>query len=151
MQTPFTPSRAGIIWIRIAVLYLLVGIAMGIAMGASQNFTLRPVHAHINLIGWTTMALAGLIYSVFPGAGASKLAKAHFWLLNLALPAMMGALAAILNGHLDAAPALVAAELVAAAAVVAFAANLFFNLGAKTAAGSQGQAPQRPAAAAHLT
>ena len=70
-------SRAGVIWLKLAVLYLILGIALGIAMGASQNFTLRPVHAHINLLGWTTMALAGLIYSVFPKAGESGLARLH--------------------------------------------------------------------------
>ena len=42
------------------------------------------MHAHINLLGWTTTALAGLIYSVFPKARARVLARVHFWLMNLA-------------------------------------------------------------------
>lgn len=121
-------SRAGIIWIKLAVLYLILGISLGIAMGASQNFTLRPVHAHINLLGWTTMALAGLIYSVFPQAGESRLARVHFWLLNLALPVMMVALSMLLLGRMAFAPALVVAEIIAALAILAFAANLFLNL-----------------------
>jgi hypothetical protein len=121
-------SRAGIIWLKLAVLYLILGISLGIAMGASQNFTLRPVHAHINLLGWTTMALAGLIYSVFPQAGESRLARLHFWLLNLALPVMMVALSMLLLGHMAFAPALVIAEIIAALAILAFAANLFLNL-----------------------
>lgn len=121
-------SRNATLWIKLAMLYLLVGISLGIAMGASQNFTLRPVHAHINLIGWTTMALAGLIYTVFPQAGDSKLAAAHFWLFNLALPVMMGALAMILTGRMQAVPFLVASEMVLAAGVLAFAANIFVNV-----------------------
>jgi hypothetical protein len=121
-------SRAGVIWLKLAVLYLILGISLGIAMGASQNFTLRPVHAHINLLGWTTMALAGLIYSVFPQAGASRLARVHFWLLNLALPVMMGALSMLLLGHVAVAPVLAIAEITGALAIVAFAANLFLNL-----------------------
>jgi len=121
-------SRAGIIWIKLAVLYLILGISLGIAMGASQNFTLRPVHAHINLLGWTTMALAGLIYSVFPQAGESRLARLHFWLLNLALPVMMTALTMLLLGRMAFAPALVVAEIIAALAILTFAANLFLNL-----------------------
>jgi len=121
-------SRAGIIWLKLAVLYLILGISLGIAMGASQNFTLRPVHAHINLLGWTTMALAGLIYSVFPKAGESRLARLHFWLLNLALPVMMGALTLLLLGHMGIAPVLAIGEIVAALAILAFAANLFLNL-----------------------
>ena len=121
-------SHAGIIWLKLAVLYLILGISLGIAMGASQNFTLRPVHAHINLLGWTTMALAGLIYSVFPQAGASRLARVHFWLLNLALPVMMGALSMLLLGHVAVAPVLAIAEIIGALAIIAFAANLFLNL-----------------------
>ena len=121
-------SRAGVIWLKLAVVYLILGISLGIAMGASQNFTLRPVHAHVNLLGWTTMALAGLIYSVFPKAGESRLARLHFWLLNLALPVMMGALSMLLLGHVAVAPVLAIAEIIGALAIVAFAANLFLNL-----------------------
>lgn len=121
-------SNAGIIWLKLAVIYLLIGIAMGIAMGASKNFTLRPVHAHVNLLGWTTLALAGLIYSVFPQAGQSRLAKAHFWLLNSALPLMMGALALLLLGNEQVIPVLVISELVAALSIGIFAVNLFLNL-----------------------
>jgi hypothetical protein len=121
-------SRAGIIWLKLAVVYLILGISLGIAMGASQNFTLRPVHAHINLLGWTTMALAGLIYSVFPKAGESRLARLHFWLLNLALPVMMSALGLLLFGQVGVAPVLALAEIVAALGIVAFAVNMFINL-----------------------
>ena len=121
-------STAGIVWLKLSVVYLIIGISMGIAMGASQNFTLRPVHAHINLLGWTTMALAGLIYSVFPKAGESRLARLHFWLLNLALPVMMSALGLLLFGQVGVAPVLALAEVAAALGIVAFAANMFINL-----------------------
>jgi hypothetical protein len=131
IMSSFTPRQrarsAGILWIKLAVLYLLIGVAMGIAMGASQNFTLRPVH--VNLLGWTTLALSGLIYTVFPDAGATRLARVHFWLLNLAIPVMMGSLAWLLvAGDTRVLPALVASEFVAAASLLAFAANLFLNL-----------------------
>lgn len=125
---PAHDSSAGVVWLKLAVLYLIVGVSMGIGMGVSQNFTLRPVHAHVNLLGWTTMALAGLIYSVFPNAGKSLLAKTHFWLMNLALPVMMVALGFLLSGNTRLIPMLGAAEIVAALAILAFAANLFINL-----------------------
>jgi len=121
-------SSAGVIWLKLAVLYLVLGISVGIGMGASQNFTLRPVHAHINLLGWTTMALAGLIYSVFPQAGASVLARVHFWLLNLALPVMMVALSLLLFGMTAIEPVLAISEIIGAVAIVVFAVNLFVNL-----------------------
>lgn len=127
-----TKNKAGFTaastWIKLSVIYLVIGVAMGIVMGSSQNFTLRPVHAHVNLLGWTTLALAGLIYTVYPQAGLSKLAKVHFWLMNLSLPVMMGALTAVLTDHMDALPALIGSEMAAAVAVLAFAANVLMNL-----------------------
>lgn len=123
-----TTSSAGIIWIKLAILYLILGVALGIGMGASQNFTLHPVHAHINLLGWATMALAGLIYTVFPAAGNSKLAKVHFWLQNISLPIMMISLTMLLLSNPKVIPVLASAEFVAASGVIVFAINIFKNL-----------------------
>ncbi|MGZ3240137.1 MAG: hypothetical protein ACXWJK_07050 [Burkholderiaceae bacterium] len=121
-------SSCGIIWIKLAILYLLLGITLGIGMGATEDFRLHAVHAHINLLGWATMALAGLIYTVFPAAGASKLAKVHFWLQNISLPVMMGSLTILLLGNPKVIPILASAEFVAAAGIIAFAINIFMNL-----------------------
>ncbi|MES2129445.1 MAG: cytochrome-c oxidase [Pseudomonadota bacterium] len=127
-STLHAASADGIVWIKMAMAYLMLGIVLGITMGATENFTLRPVHAHINLIGWATMALAGVIYTVFPKAGASPLARVHFWLYNLALPTMMVALAMVLMGKQDVIPLLAASEILLAAGVLAFAANVFLNV-----------------------
>ena len=121
-------SGAAALWIKLAVLYLIAGVGLGIAMGASENFTMKPVHAHLNLLGWTTMALAGLVYTVFPQAGRSRLATVHFWLHNISLPTMMGALCLLLLGHPNVVPVLAAAEMVAAAGVLVFACNIFLNV-----------------------
>lgn len=121
-------TRSTTRWFKLAVLYLICGVALGIAMGASENFTLRPVHAHLNLLGFTVVALAGLIYSVFPEAGASRLARVHFWLHNIALPVMMVSLALLLFGNTKAVPALVGSEMLAGAGVLVFAWNVFANV-----------------------
>jgi hypothetical protein len=122
----FAPSAT--LWLKLAILYLIAGVGLGIAMGASENFTLRPVHAHLNLLGWTTLALAGLIYTVFPAAGESRLAKIHFWLHNIALPVMMGSLTLFLLGNPKVVPFLAGSEIVAAAGVLVFAWNIFANV-----------------------
>jgi hypothetical protein len=126
ISTSFSP--AGIIWLKLAVLYLMIGVALGIIMGASENFTLRSVHAHINLLGWATMALAGLIYSVFPQAGQSRLAKVHFWLHNIALPVLLVSLTFLMLGNKQVVPLLGGAEIIAAIGIIVFAANIFLNL-----------------------
>ncbi len=36
-------------------LFLIVGIGLGIQMGASGDHSLMPVHAHINLLGFAVL------------------------------------------------------------------------------------------------
>ena len=45
-------------FLKIAVVYLFLGALLGITMGIFQNFALVPVHAHVLLLGWATLALA---------------------------------------------------------------------------------------------
>src|SRR5690348_15436275 len=45
-------------------LLLLSGMMLGEYMGAHENFTLSPLHAHINLLGWVTLALYGTFYTL---------------------------------------------------------------------------------------
>jgi hypothetical protein len=115
-------------WLKLAVVYLIVGVSLGIAMGATENFLLRPVHTHLNLLGFTTVALAGLVYRAYPAAAESRLARAHFWLHNTAVPVMMASLAILLSGHREIVPVLVVSEFVAAAGVLVFAVNVFRNV-----------------------
>lgn len=65
-------------------------------MGITHNFSLSSVHAHLNLLGWVSMALFGTIYHLFPVAGSSKLAKIHFWLHNLGVPVMQGGISLVM-------------------------------------------------------
>jgi hypothetical protein len=133
-QAAHSIPTSTIAWFRLAAAYLLAGVVLGVGMGVSEDFTLRSLHSHISLLGWTTLALAGLIYHVFPAAGSSRLARVHFWLYNLALPPMLVALAALLLGHPGAVPVLAASQLVVTAGVIAFVANVFLSL--KRGAGS---------------
>lgn len=121
-------SASAAVWIKLAVAYLIVATAVGIAMGASGNFVLRSVHSHLALLGWVTIALAGLIYTVYPEAGATRLARAHFWLHNLALPPMLVALAALLFGNPAAEPVLAITQILLAAGALAFCWNVFANV-----------------------
>jgi len=127
------PGATATTWLKLAIVYLMIGVGLGIAMGATENFLMRPVHAHLNLLGWTTLALAGLIYSVYPEAGRSRLAKIHFWLHNIALPAMMVSLTLLLMGHKEVVPVLGASEIVALAGILVFACNIFLNVRAPAA------------------
>ena len=87
-------------FIRIAVAYLVMGGTLGLYMGITRNFVLMPVHAHILLAGWLSLAMAGVIYKHYPTASSTRLASCHFWLHNLGLPTFMIGLAYMMtNGH----------------------------------------------------
>jgi hypothetical protein len=68
----------GVLWIKAAVVYFIMGVSLGIYMGASGDHLLVPVHAHFNLVGWASLALVGLIYHQFPTAGSSRLFEVPF-------------------------------------------------------------------------
>lgn len=78
--------------------YLIIGIAMGIHMAAGQDFTLAPVHAHINLLGFTLMTLFGVAYRVLPALAGNMLAKVHFWLHQLGALVLLIALFLMMSG-----------------------------------------------------
>lgn len=60
-----------------AVLCVTVGMFWGIQMSISHNHTMAPAHANLNLVGWTTLGLFGLYYTVTPNAAGTMLSKAH--------------------------------------------------------------------------
>ena len=136
----------GIRFIKIAAVYLAIGVTMGLAMGIMQSFALHPVHAHINLLGWATMALAGLIYVQFPRAAETRLAKVHFWIHNLALPVMMVALAFLLSGYERALYFLEPASTAMVVGMLVFVVNICINVCAE--AGERRVESHRPTARA---
>jgi cbb3-type cytochrome oxidase subunit 1 len=118
-------SKAFII---IAVGYLIVGGCLGFFMGITQNFTLIPVHAHILLAGWASLAVMGLIYNQYPRSATTRLAKLHFWLHNIGLPIFMGGLALQLTGH-PVPVALVAGATAFLVGLIVFAVNVWLTVG----------------------
>ncbi|MGD9979955.1 MAG: hypothetical protein AB7H66_15760 [Hyphomonadaceae bacterium] len=82
--------RYDLIFITAALLCLLVGEGLGIYMGIAQDFLLSPAHAHLNLLGWVTLAAFGLMHRAYPALAASRLALTQCVMalfFNLAMPA----------------------------------------------------------------
>ena len=116
-------------FLKIAAIYLQIGVVMGLAMGFTHHFEYAPVHAHLNLLGWATLALAGVIYHLYPDAATTRLAVAHFWLHNVGLPAFTLGLFALRAG-VEAAERLVAlGAAITLAGIVAFVINVVRNVG----------------------
>ncbi|GGK03873.1 hypothetical protein GCM10007063_27770 [Lentibacillus kapialis] len=76
-------------WIKIAVVYFILGIAVGLFMSSTIQLQWAAAHAHVNLAGWASVGITGAIYSLYPKAGNSTLGKWHFWLYNIGLPFLL--------------------------------------------------------------
>ena len=70
-------------FILIRLLYGTFGFAFGIWVGINERFEQAHLHAHINLIGFASMVLFGLLYRAFPALAMSRLAALHFILFNM--------------------------------------------------------------------
>jgi hypothetical protein len=56
------PSQLPPFCFLLAAITVTVGMCLGIFMGINQDFTLAPVHAHLNLLGWVSLFLFGIYY-----------------------------------------------------------------------------------------
>ncbi|MDY0871622.1 cytochrome-c oxidase [Dongia rigui] len=75
--------------LKIAAVYFVIAVCMGTYMGAAQDLSLVPVHAHLNLLGWVSLGIIGCLYLQKPALATTRLAKLHFWLHNIGTPLMM--------------------------------------------------------------
>ncbi len=85
-------------YLAIGALWLVLGMVLGIVMGASENFLFMPVHAHINLIGFACHSIFGMAYRQWPTMKASGLALYQFWIFVISTPITLIGLAFTLTG-----------------------------------------------------
>ena len=116
-------------WFRLAALYFAFGVVLGVAMGASGDHSLFAVHAHINLLGWVSMALFGLIGTVHPAMTEGCVAAVQCWMYNLGVPVMLGALALRLKGFASVEPLIGAASILVGCSVLLFVWLVFSRIG----------------------
>lgn len=76
-------------FLRLGVVFALIGVSLGYWMGMTHQFLLAPVHAHLNLLGWVSMFLYGLFYRAMPDAVGGWLPKIHLGLAVIGLTVMM--------------------------------------------------------------
>jgi drug/metabolite transporter superfamily protein YnfA len=114
-------------FLRLAALYFVIGVALGLFMAASHDHSMHPVHAHLNLLGWVSLSLFGLFYRAFPAAAASKLGRAHFWIYVPAHAVQMVLLAMFYRGRSEIEPALGAVSMLVGVAIICFAIVVWQN------------------------
>ncbi len=82
------------------VIAVLCGMSLGMWMGSNEDFTLAAAHAHINLVGWVTMALYGTFYALTRGTMSNTLAWIHYIVSTVGVIVMITGLTLfLLHGH----------------------------------------------------
>jgi hypothetical protein len=121
--------RVSAAFFALGVICLLIGMGMGMNMGASEDFTLMPAHAHLNLLGWVTMAIYGTFYALTHASLKPKLAWTNFVLAAIGVVVMIPSLALYLPAH-DAKfiPGIVVGEVATVLSLLTFAISVYHEL-----------------------
>lgn len=91
-------------FIKISVLYFIVGAGFGVTfvtfpgvhhfLHSGPGTLIKWTHVHLNVLGWVTLGLSGIIYWVVPQITGKpiysvKLARKHFWMTNVGFIGMI--------------------------------------------------------------
>jgi hypothetical protein len=86
-------------FLALAATCLVTGVGLRVLMGAQQDFSLAPVHGHLNLMGWVSLALYALSWRAWPDLGPRWSARLHLALAGGGALLFPFGLAAELSGR----------------------------------------------------
>ena len=112
-------SKLALSFFSAAALCIIGGMIWGILMAQSNDHTMMPAHAHLNLMGWATLALMGTFYALTGYAG--RLGWVNFFLSVAAVVVSIPALAMVLGGNQAMTPAAIAGAVLALLGALTFA------------------------------
>lgn len=127
-----------------AVLCVAGGMFWGLQMGASGDHSMLGAHAHLNLVGWATMALFGIYYRLTPQAARGWLPRVHAVLAIGGVAVMVTGLYLLFGGGNEV-PAIVGGVMSFASVLIFLFTVIRHGFGAP-----QGAASRSPAGAAAM-
>jgi len=80
--------------------YAIVGMGLGVYMGAAHNHSLFVAHAHILLVGFVVSFIYALIHKLWIVESVTRLAGFHFYLHQFATLVMTSGLVLLFGGVL---------------------------------------------------
>lgn len=75
-----------------AALYAMIGVSWGLAMSITKDHATYSAHAHLNMLGWISMALMGTFYALLGQAVANWIKLTNFVLSNVGVVCMISGL-----------------------------------------------------------
>lgn len=103
--------RVSLAFFTVGALCGLVGMLWGMQMGMTQDFTMHPAHAHLNLLGWVTLSIMGGFYALAGERASTRLAWVNFVLSTFGVIAMTALLPPLLAGDASKGPLMPIAEI----------------------------------------
>ncbi len=120
-------NRITLAFFAVAPVYGLIGMVWGIHMGMTEDHSMMPAHAHLNLLGLVVNGVMGAFYGL--SGKQNKIAWANFYLWNLGVIIMIPTLALILQSTGAPAASLLAAitggEVLAVLGMLLFGVNVW--------------------------
>lgn len=84
--------RVAELFFKTAVVFLIIGIGIGLQMAISGNHNVVGAHAHINLLGWVTSAIFGGYYALNPAKAEKRTAMVHYGIYTIGVVVMTASL-----------------------------------------------------------
>jgi len=111
-------ARLPLAFFSAAAICAFFGMVWGSFMGATHDHTLTPAHAHLNLLGWATLALMGTFYALTGQGGRRGWVN---WFLSVGgVVVMTPSLAMLLNGDAGAEPGVIVGSVLAILGMLSF-------------------------------
>lgn len=117
--------RIAHLYFRTAIVFLIVGLCMGLKMGISGDHSIIGAHAHANLLGWVTMAIFGGYHALNPEKAERRIATLQYGVYTFGVALMVPALYLMLSGNAALEPVVGIASLITFAGVLMFAYIIF--------------------------
>jgi hypothetical protein len=108
-------------YFKTAIIFLIIGIAIGINMSISGVHNVIGAHAHVNLLGWVTSAVFGGYFALNPAKAAGRLALLQYGVYTIGVAVMCLSLYLLLLGNESMVPIVAASSLITFAGVLLFA------------------------------
>jgi uncharacterized membrane protein YgdD (TMEM256/DUF423 family) len=114
----------------VGVFCVLCGMLFGMWMAGKEDFAAAPAHAHLNLIGWVTMALYGTFYALTQNTMSVKLAWTQFAVSTIGILIMIPSLFLLLLNGNDPKfePGVAAGSMIVALGMVLFGVSVYREL-----------------------
>jgi hypothetical protein len=126
--------RIANLFFKTAILFLIIGIGIGLQMAISQNHNVIGAHAHINLLGWVTSAIFGGYYALNPAKAEGRLPLLHYGIYTAGVVIMVVSLYLLLQGNTAFEPVVAGGSIITFIGVLLFAVVVFRGAGATATA-----------------